>query len=220
MKVIQQLQAQIAELDKIERWRKEYEAHRWARHLMAAVEEHKKLMEMHNRWRDIMQAVTANLQHTVKHVLHRVQGRVGGKGKTSAKQKSSSSGGSSGGGDGGGDGDGPHRSRSKQKHRPSNSSHKSQRPPSVSPGASAHTSSPQVSPRRPSPGRDIAVILVILCLFGIALAVHGLVLQVLVILCLLIIALVALGHPEVAKDVCRLVPALLRQLAGPPNDES
>lgn len=170
------------------------------------------------RFRMMAELLHGQIALMTQHVLHRAQGRSSSTGKTSAKKSASSSG--SSGGDGDGDGPTPHRTRSKQKSRPSNSSHKSQRRSRVSPSATAHTSSPQVPPRRPFPGRDIAVILVILCLFGIALAVQGVLLQVLVILCLFVIALVALGHPEVAKDVWRSVPALLKQLAGTPTEDS
>jgi hypothetical protein len=176
-------------------------------------------MEMHNRWRDIMREVTSNLQHTTSQAHHRVQGHTGNKAKTSAKKKSSSSGGGSGGD--GGDGDGPHQNRSQQKNRSSsNRNNGSQRPPRIPPGAIATTSSPQFPPRRSSIGRDIALILVIVCLFGMFVISQELYLRVLVIPCMLIMGLVLAGHPKVAMYVWSSILKLLKQLSESTSDES
>jgi hypothetical protein len=222
---LRRISIDLAEIERIERVRKDCEAIRaaaqpWARHL-ALVEEYKKAEELRNSWRDIMQAVAANLPCTMKHVLHRVQGRPGGsKGKTSAKQKSNSSSGSSGGSDGGGDSDGPHRNHVKHKRRTSSISSISSRPSSVSSDAIANNSSPHPPPHRSSQGRDISLILIIFFLFAIALIVKSVVLQALVILCLFAIAFGTMGYPEIAKYVLSIVPNVLDRLGKPTEPES
>lgn len=174
-------------------------------------------------------AVIERLQRHTQVTRHRGQdGATGkGKGKTSSAKKSAKStssgnsgGGSSGGdsGDGGGDGDGPQRTRSTPtKSRPSKSViTRPSRLPNSSPGTTAST--PQVSTDRPQPSRGIAIVAMLL-LFGIVLTEPGSSIVALIAVCLAVIALAGMGHPEVAKDVLRSVPKLLKQLAST-NKES
>lgn len=194
---LERVQRHLEEIASVERIRRECEA----------------------QWRLIRTALD-DVHRTLNHFARRIQQASGGKGKTSAKRKSSSSGGSSGdGGDGGGDSDGPARTPSKSKKpRSKPRSTSLQHPPSSLPGEIA-TTSPQVSPPRPLPGREI-VILIILCLYGIANIVPSGILQGLIIFCLLIIALAAMGYPEVARYIWSTVPKLLKQLATDADEES
>jgi hypothetical protein len=209
---IKRTQEQVAEAERIHR-----SLHELRR--LANLEHTNKMLEAFEHY---ARAIRVPILKIVHYAVHRVQAHVVSKSKSSAKRKSSStSGGSSGssGGDGG-DGDGPQRAPSKsKKSRSKPRSTPLQHPPSSPPGEIATTSSPQVSPHRPLPGREI-VTLVILCLYGIANIVPNELLQGLVILCLLIIALVAMGYPEVARYVWSTVPKLLKQLATEADEES
>jgi hypothetical protein len=208
---IKRVQEQVAEAERIR-----IRSHEFRR--LANLAHVNKMLEALDRY---ARAVRVPLHKIVYYAVHRVQAHVVSKNKSSAKRKPSSS--SSGGGDGGdsgGDGDGPQRASSKSKKsrsKPRNTS--VQHPPSSSPGEIATTSSPQVSPHRPLPGREI-VTLVILCLYGIANIAPCVILQGLIIFCLLIIALVAMGYPEVARYVWSTVPKLLKQLATDADEES
>lgn len=217
---IKRLHEQIDAISAVERITREVEAiRRQASGIWNALHEARhRAFEHIERFRQQM-AVIERLQRHTQVTRHRGQdgatGKGKGKGKTSAKKsaKSTSSGSSGGdGGDSGGDGDGPQRSRStSKKSRPSKSviTRPSRLPNSV-PGKTAST--PQVSTDRPQPSRAIAIVAMLL-LFGIVLTEPSSFVVALIAVCLAIIALAGMGHPEVAKDILRSVPKLLKQSA-------
>lgn len=165
-------------------------------------------------------------------VRHHDRGTPANKAKRSSAKKSAkpagsgSSGGGGGGdggdgGDGGGDGDGPQRTRSVPKKSRSSKSviTRPSRLPSTSPGKTASTPSPKVSPNGPQPSREVAIFAMSL-LFAIVLTEPNWLVVSLIVIGLIIIALAAMGHSDVAKVVWRSVPKLLEYLTKSTDEES
>lgn len=182
--------------------------------LNEGIERIRKQMEEIDRLRRQMQVLKVST-HTIRHGQ---SGSPSNGKKSAAKKSAKSASGGGGGGDGGGDGDGdgpgPKHTRTKSKKSRSSKSVtiRPSRLPTSSPGKTASTPSPQVLTHRPQPSRGIAIVAMIL-LFGIALTAPSSSIVGLVVVCLLVIALAGMGHPEVAKDVWRSVPKLLKQSA-------